>query len=288
MPPESLGACGLGLRQQFLDSLMGQWHTANIDFLEVAPENWIGVYGRGAELLDAYTKKCPVICHGLTLSIGGIPPINKAFLRQLKTFFNQHQTVLYSEHLSYCNDEYGQLYDLMPIPFTEEAVYYVANRVREVQDYLERPVALENVSYYACPKGDLSESEFINAVLEEANCLLLLDVNNVYVNSINHHYDANNFLAKMPAERIAYIHMAGHLQKEQDLIIDTHGDRIADPVWKLLNQVYSMHGVIPTLIERDNDVPSLDDMLKEVALLKEHQKKTISKKSSRGVPAYAT
>lgn len=269
-PPASLGVCGLGLRREFFQELLDQ-DVPPVDFLEIAPENWIGMGGRRGKLLKAYSERYPMVCHGLSLSIGSIAPLNPVFLKQLKDFFTEHKIQYYSEHLSYCSDEKGYLYDLMPIPFTCDAVHYLSNRIIQVQETLERKIILENISYYAIPKGELTEAEFINAVLAESNCELLLDVNNVYVNSVNHGYCPYEFIRQMPADKIVYLHMAGHWKKEPDLIIDTHGDTIVKPVWDLLSYVYKNFGIIPTLLERDNDVPSLGELIKEITHLKSLQ-----------------
>jgi hypothetical protein len=178
--------------------------------------------------------------------------------------------VCFSEHLSYCSD-HGQLYDLMPIPFTEEAVNYVAQRIRQAQDILERRIAIENVSYYAAPFQALSEIDFINAVLEQADCDLLLDVNNVYVNSVNHQYDPYAFIASLPAGRIAYMHIAGHYQESESLIVDTHGADVIDRVWDLLDFTYQTHGRQPTLLERDFNLPPLAELLNEVRMIRDYQ-----------------
>jgi len=183
---------GLGLRRAFIRSL-SEYATNQVNFWEIAPENWIGVGGYFGKKLRALTEQHPFICHGLSLSIGGPTPIDQAFLQKLKKFLHQHNIRYYSEHLSYCSDD-GHLYDLMPIPFTEQAVSYVANRIKQVQDHLERRIAIENVSYYAAPGQEMEEIDFLNAVLQQADCDLLLDVNNIYVNSINHGYDAKAFL----------------------------------------------------------------------------------------------
>lgn len=267
---KAFGTCGLGLRREFLHELITV-DPKPIDFLEVAPENWLDIGGKRAKLFNAYAEAYPIICHGLSLSLGAIAPINTEFVKRLKKFFTEYNTLLYSEHLSYCSDEQGQLYDLIPMPFTEEAVHYVANRVKQVQDILQQRIALENISYYACLDTQLSESEFINAVITEADCLLLLDINNIYVNSVNHGYDANQFLASMPGDRVAYCHIAGHWQKTADLIIDTHGDTVIEPVWQLLDRAYQYFGLLPTLLERDHDVPPLDEILREVERIKSAQ-----------------
>ena len=234
-----------------------------IDFYEIAPENWIGVGGSQGKAFREFTERYPFVCHGLSLSIGSPAPLDEAFLHRLKLFLHEHQVRIYSEHLSYCSDE-GHLYDLMPIPFTEEAVHYVAERIRRVQDILEQPIAMENVSYYAAPGKEMEEIDFVRAVLEEADCKLLLDVNNIYVNSINHTYDPIAFLRALPAERISYIHVAGHYKEADDLIVDTHGADVIDPVWQLLEKTYAEFGVIPTLLERDFNIPPLAELLTEV------------------------
>ncbi len=250
------------MRRVLLDPLADQ-PTEQVDFWEVAPENWIGLGGTYGKQFRALTEKHPFICHGLSLSIGSPMPLDEAFLHRLKRFMKEHDIRYYSEHLSYCSD-HGHLYDLLPIPFTEEAVHYVAGRIRRVQDLLEQRIAMENVSYYAAPGKEMEEIDFLNAVLEEADCDLLLDVNNIYVNSVNHGYDAEDFLDRIPAERIAYIHVAGHYNEDEDLIIDTHGADVIDPVWKLLERTYEKYGVIPTLLERDFNLPPLTELLTEV------------------------
>ncbi|TVQ87510.1 MAG: DUF692 domain-containing protein [Chromatiaceae bacterium] len=238
-----------------------------VDFWEIAPENWIGVGGRLGRQLRALTERRPCVAHGLSLSIGAPTPLDRDFIRRLKQFLDQHQILAYSEHLSYCSD-HGHLYDLLPIPFTEAAVEHVAARIRQVQDLLERRIALENVSYYAAPAGGgtpLSEQAFLLAVLAEADCDLLLDLNNLFVNSINHRYDPRAFLAALPAERIRYGHVAGHYVEAPDLRVDTHGSAVSDPVWDLLDLAYRHFGPFPTLLERDFNLPPLPQLLGEVA-----------------------
>jgi uncharacterized protein (UPF0276 family) len=266
---------GLGLRRALLGPLRSRDPGSvdfPVDFMEIAPENWIGVGGSRGRQLREYTDRIPFVCHGLSLSIGGPSPLDETFLRRLRQFLDRHQIRCYSEHLSYCTDD-GHLYDLMPIPFTSEAVRYVAQRVRRVQDILERRIALENVSYYAAPGAELSELEFVSAVLEEADCDLLLDVNNIYVNSVNHRYDALQFLRSLPGERIAYGHIAGHHKEAADLIVDTHGAGVIAGVWDLLDQAYEAFGVFPTLLERDFNLPPVDELLREVEVIRNVQQK---------------
>ncbi|UJP03287.1 MAG: DUF692 domain-containing protein [Nitrosomonas sp.] len=262
---------GLGLRRAMLSSLADQ--TAQpADFWEVAPENWINVGGRYGKTFRELTEKFPFICHGLSLSIGGPAPLDEAFLQRLKRFLREYRIRYYSEHLSYCSDD-GHLYDLLPVPFTEEAVRYVTDRIQRVQDILEQRIAIENVSYYAAPGKAMEEIDFLTAVLQEADCDLLLDVNNIYVNSVNHRYDAEIFLQQLPAARIRYIHVAGHYREAEDLIVDTHGADVIDPVWQLLDKTYQHFGVIPTLLERDFNLPPLADLLQEVAVIRALQSK---------------
>jgi uncharacterized protein len=186
----------------------------------------------------------------------------------VRRFLDQHKVALYSEHLSYCSDD-GQLYDLLPLPFTDEAVHHVAARIRRVQDLLGRRIAVENISYYAAPYQALQEIDFVNAVLAEADCDLLLDVNNVYVNSINHGYDPRAYIAAMPTARIASYHIAGHYDEAEDLKVDTHGAAVKDSVWDLLREAYRVHGVRPTLLERDFNFPPLDVLLAEVQRIRD-------------------
>lgn len=264
----ALHGAGLGLRRALLGPL--QEHLADaepgrreIDFFEIAPENWIGVGGKLGRSLRALTERHPFVCHGLSLSLGGPEPLDDTLLARIRRLLDTHGIALYSEHLSYCSDD-GHLYDLMPIPFTEEAVRHVSARIRQTQDVLGQRIAVENVSYYAAPSPAMSEIEFIDAVLREADCDLLLDVNNIHVNSVNHGYDAAAFLDALPGGRIAYIHVAGHYVEAPDLLVDTHGAAIIDPVWQLLARAYRNFGVRPTLVERDFNFPPLAELLGEL------------------------
>ena len=216
------------------------------------------------------TERVPFVTHGLSLSVGGPAPLDEQLLRDIKAFMDAHDIRAYTEHLSYCGDD-GHLYDLMPIPFTEEAVHYVAGRIRRAQEIIERPMAVENVSYYAAPGKEMEEINFLKAVLDEADCGLLLDVNNIYVNSVNHGYDACEFLLALPAERVVYCHVAGHYDEAEDLRVDTHGADVIDPVWALLATAYEKFGAMPTLLERDFNIPPLPVLLNEVATIRELQ-----------------
>jgi uncharacterized protein (UPF0276 family) len=246
----------------------------SVDFMEVAPENWIGVGGRFGRQFRALAERYPLILHGLSLDIGGPDPIDTELVSGVRELMERVGAMLYSEHLSYCAAQ-GHLYDSLPIPFTEEAVHHVAERVRQVQDIIGAPIALENASYYAQAHTELSESEFICSVLAESGCDLLLDVNNIYVNSINHRYDPLDFLDALPLERVRYIHIAGHFDEAEDLKVDTHGADVIDPVWALLAQVYARLGPLPTLLERDFNFPPLAQLLLEVDRIRELQQQAI-------------
>ena len=278
-PQYPVQGAGLGLRRPMLDKLMAEPPDA-IDFMEVAPENWIHVGGKLGKKLRFFTERYPFVIHGLSLSIGAPSPLNEQLVRDVKDFMAEHDIRLYSEHLSSCGDD-GQLYDLMPIPFTEEAVSWVAGRVRRVQDILEQRIALENVSFYAPLDTTLSEREFLLAVLEEADCDLMLDINNV-VNSINHRYDASEFLRAMPAERIRYFHLAGHYVEDEDLRIDTHGSPVDEQAWSLLEEAYALYGPVPTLLERDFNIPPIEELLVEIGRIRELQSASGTKQVAHG------
>ena len=268
-PPNfSAQGAGLGLRRDFAEEVLRT--PPNVDFYEVAPENWMRFGGRLGKQFRALTERFPFVCHGLSLSLGGPAPLDEDFLLELKAFLGEHQIRLYSEHLSFCGDD-GLLYDLMPIPFTGEAVDYVASRIRRVQNILEQRIAIENISYYAAPGKEMEEIDFLNAVLQEADCGLLIDINNIHVNSVNHGYDAEDFLCAIPGERIVYAHIAGHYVQAADFLVDTHGATIIDPVWKLLDSAYERFGVLPTLLERDFNIPPLTELMREVETIRSIQ-----------------
>ena len=263
-----LAGVGLGLRREFINTFLSA--ETHPDFIEIAPENWMGFGGRHAKLLAQCVEKAPLLCHGLSLSIGGPHPLNIEFIKQVKTFLQQYQVPIYSEHLSYTHDG-GYLYDLLPIPMTEAAVKYVAERILRVQDILGQRLVIENVSTYLMPNAEMTEAEFVREVIEQADCELLLDVNNVYVNSMNHGSDGYAFIQAMPKERIRYLHIAGHEQISENLLIDTHGAEICDPVWELLQYTYQICGVKPTLLERDFNIPSWQQLEYELATIRKIQ-----------------
>ncbi|WP_299073982.1 DUF692 domain-containing protein [uncultured Paraglaciecola sp.] len=279
MNKKHLSGVGLGLRREMLNELLPDI-PRSVDFWEVAPENWLPLGGKYQKNLNQFTSTSHFVSHGLSLSIGSPDPLDVNFVKSIKTFLDKHQMLYYSEHLSYCSGQ-GHLYDLLPIPFTSEAVKHVVERVKQVQDIIERPLLLENVSYYAAPGQEMTEQEFTLAVLQESGCLMLLDVNNIYVNSINHQYDPEAFLAAMPTGKIVYGHIAGHFDEADDLKIDTHGADVIEPVWQLLKKAYEIHGVFPTLLERDFNIPPIHELLVEVEKIRQIQQQVCNQQPTK-------
>ncbi|GAC15009.1 HvfB family MNIO-type RiPP peptide maturase [Aliiglaciecola lipolytica] len=275
MSKRHLHGVGLGLRREMLDELLPTL-PPQVDFWEVAPENWIPLGGRYQQQLTEISSRTNLVNHGLSLSIGSTDPLDFELLKDIKAFLDEHNVLIYSEHLSYCSNN-GHLYDLLPISFTSEAVEHVVKRIQLVQDYLQRPLVLENVSTYAWPDKQMTELEFTLNVLEKSGCQMLLDVNNVYVNSINHAYDPIEFIKALPTEKIMYGHIAGHYDEADDLKIDTHGADVIQPVWDLLEKAYEYHGVFPTLLERDFNIPPINELLKEIEKIRNLQEKYRSK-----------
>ena len=255
---------GLGFRRELLAELKAAV-PANIDFFEIAPENWAGMGGRSARDLRHFTERHPFVCHGLSLSLGGPAPLDTALLQRIRAFMAEHGIGLYTEHLSWCADDH-HLYELLPIPLTGDAVRWTAARIRQAQDILGCRIGIENASTYLSPPGaEMSEAAFISAVVAEADCLLHLDVNNIYVNSANFGFDPFAFLHALPLERTCYIHVAGHYVEADGLLVDTHGAAVIDPVWALLTAAYERIGCpVPTCLERDFNIPDLAALSAEV------------------------
>ncbi len=261
-------ACGagLGFRRELIETLKAGIPDT-VTFFELAPENWAGMGGKSAKDLRQFTERYPFICHGLSLSLGGIAPLDQALLRRIKAFMDEHGMTLYTEHLSWCADD-SHLYELLPIPLSEKAVKWTVDRIKQAQDILGRRIGIENASYYVAPPGaEMSEAEFISAIIREADCLLHLDVNNIYVNSQNFSFDPFAFMTALPLERTCYIHVAGHFVEPDGLLIDTHGAEVIDPVWSLLETAYRHTGNVPTCLERDFNFPDLGQLTAEVEII---------------------
>lgn len=259
---------GIGYRKDFSKSFL-ESEVLNPDFIEVAPENWIGIGGYWKQQLHKALEKYPLYCHGLSLSVGSPEGVDLDFVKAVKRFLDDTQAVLYSEHLTFSKVDNAHLYDLLPIPFTRAAIQRVVENIEQVQEILQRPLILENGSYYTVLKSEMDEPTFINEIVSRSGCSLLLDVNNVYVNSFNHGYDAKAFINQMPLDKVEYIHMAGHHQVNERLIIDTHGAPIIDPVYDLFAYTTTALGRdVPVLLERDFNIPDLEELQSELNELK--------------------
>jgi uncharacterized protein (UPF0276 family) len=260
------GKVGLGFRRELADELLehGGFKPA---FLEFSPENWMNIGGYWKTVLKKAVAKYPVVCHGLSLSIGSPDPLDVGFVKRLKSFLDENEVLLYSEHLSYSKAQNAHLYDLLPIPFREDAIVHIVERIGKAQDLLGRKIALENVSYYTPVAAEMDEATFISEIVSRADCNLLLDVNNVYVNAFNHNYMPEAFIKKLPLDRVSYIHMAGHEKVAEDLIIDTHGQPIIDPVFNLFEFTLQHVKPVPVLLERDFNIPEIAELEAEVGAL---------------------
>jgi uncharacterized protein (UPF0276 family) len=266
------GFAGLGFRREMLSDLRKSALPLDVDFFEIAPENWLAIGGRFAKDLREFTERYPFTCHGLSLSVGGYTELDTVLLKNIKRFMQTHQISMYTEHLSWCADD-GQLYDLLPIPCTEGAVKWVANRIKQAQDILGMQIGIENASYYvAPPNAEMTEAEFVSAIVEESGCYFHLDVNNVYVNSQNFNFNPVEYLKSLPLEKVGYLHVAGHYVEDDGLIIDTHGAKVIDPVWHLLKQTYAMNRFdafnTPTCLERDFNIPPISELLMEISKIR--------------------
>lgn len=268
---------GLGFRRELIEALKVEV-PSKVEFFELAPENWAGMGGKSAKDLRQFTERYPFVCHGLSLSLGGIAPLDETLLHRIKSFMTEHGMTLYTEHLSWCADD-SHLYDLLPIPLSEKAVKWTVDRIKRAQDILGRRIGIENASYYVAPPGaEMSEAEFISTIVSEADCLLHLDVNNIYVNSRNFGFDPLAFMAALPLDRTCYIHVAGHFVEPDGLLIDTHGAEVIDPVWSLLETAYQQVGKVPTCLERDFNIPDLAALTAEVSVISKLQSAIVPNK----------
>ena len=298
-----LQGAGLGYRRDLADDFLNLSSNNAIQFMEVAPENWVKMGGAARYRFDQAAEKYPLAVHGLSLSLGGQAPLDRELLKNTKALMTQYNSTFFSEHLSYCECE-GHLYDLLPMPFTEEAVKHVAQRIRYVQDFLGLQISLENTSYYLhSPTSTMNEVEFLNAIAQEADCGIHLDVNNIYVNGVNHGLlDPYVFLDQVDVKRVNYIHIAGHDEEHSaaqvvedlegesfnkikgayrhlpELLIDTHGEAVKGTVWDLLEYAYQRLPVIPpTLLERDFNFPPFAELYSEVEHIAQLQQKYAQK-----------
>jgi uncharacterized protein len=259
--PDYLGF-GLGLRIPHYEEILAT--RPNVDWFEVLSENYLVPGGKPLYYLDRIRAHYPVVMHGVSLSIGSTDPLNAKYLKRLKVLAERIQPKWISDHLCWTGVGGLNLHDLMPLPYTEEAVKHVASRVKHVQDFLERKILLENVSSYVTYKqSQLSEWEFLARIAEQADCLILLDINNIFVSSFNHGFDPLDYLKGIPIDRVQQFHLAGH-QNCGNYIIDTHDHPIIDPVWALYEQALIRFGAVSTMIERDDNIPSLNELVAEL------------------------
>ncbi|MGM0518933.1 MAG: DUF692 domain-containing protein [Campylobacterota bacterium] len=253
--------CGLGLRSDFLLDLKN--HEFRPDFWEITPENWMNMPKIFKEDFEQAVSQRPTIAHGLSLSIGSVDKLNKKFVKQMKEFLDRYNIEYYSEHLSFSSLDNKQSYELLPVPMTKKMVEVISDRIKEVEDITQRNLILENATYYLVPYSEMKETDFINEVLEKSGAKMLLDVNNVFVNSINHGFKAREFIDEIDTSKVAYMHMAGHyFDKEFDMRIDSHGMPIESGVYKLLQYTLKQANA-PILLERDNNIPPLDELITE-------------------------
>lgn len=260
-PPTGIG---LGLRADFMAAIAEGAADGVVAFLEVTPENYIQRGGPALARLARIAERHRFLAHGVSMSLGGVDPYDPVFFAELRRFLDRHPGPWYSDHLCFCHHG-AELHDLLPLPFTGEGVRRVAARLREAEDRLERPMLIENVSYYLeLGQGEMDEPEFIAAILEESDCGLLLDVNNVYVNAQNHGFDPYAWLAKIPLERVRQLHVAGHEPWDDATLIDTHGASVKDEVFAMMAWVIERTGPLPVLLERDANIPPLAELLAEV------------------------
>ncbi len=258
---------GLGLRTDHYNSILDT--KPDIDWLEVISENYMVPGGKPLHFLDRIRAEYPVVMHGVSLSIGSTTAFDKDYLRDLRKLADRVQPAWISDHLCWTGVHGQNMHDLLPLPYTEETAKHVAERVGIVQDYLGRRILLENVSSYASyVDSTMSEWEFISLICEKADCLLLLDVNNIYVSSYNHQFDAKVFIDGVPASRVQQIHLAGH-HNHGDYIIDTHDAPVIDPVWDLYRYALTRLGTVSTMIERDDQIPELHELVQELQIARD-------------------
>jgi uncharacterized protein len=254
---------GLGLRPKHYEALLGE-RLGAVDWLEALTENYLGLGGRPMHYLERLREHYPIALHGVSLSIGSSDELNITYLRELRALADRIEARWISDHLSWTGVDGVNLHDLLPLPFTEEALAHVAHRITQAQDILGRRLLIENVSSYVTfPESELREHEFLAELAIRSDCLLLLDVNNLYVSSSNHGFDPIEYLDALPTERVQQIHLAGH-SKQGAHLIDTHDAPVSEPVWKMYQAAIDRFGPVATMIERDDNIPSLDDLLAEL------------------------
>jgi len=274
---KELSGVGIGLRPRFLDQDGIVETQRRIDFLEIIPENWVTRGGKRRAQLEACCERWPTVPHSVSLNIGGLDPLDGELLDALAILCARCEAPFFSDHLVYSSVAGQPLHDLLPLPFTEEVIEHVTRRVKQAEARVGRPLVLENATFYAhMPESTMGEAEFLRGVLEAADCGMLLDVNNVYVNSQNHGFDPYRFIDQMPLARVRQLHLAGHTLIGET-IIDTHIGPIIDPVWQLYRYTLKRAGrLIPTLIEWDQDIPHLHEVIDEADRARAHAESALA------------
>jgi uncharacterized protein (UPF0276 family) len=253
---------GLGLRKQHYETILSE--VPAVDWFEILTENYLVPGGKPLDCLNRIRARYPLVMHGVSLSIGGTDPLDWAYLREVKALARRIEPAWISDHLCWTGVRSVNLHDLLPLSYTEETIHHVASRIAEVQDFLERHILIENVSsYLTYGVSRMSEWEFLSAVAEEGDCLILLDINNVYVSAFNHEFDPYTYLTNIPLERVQQFHLSGH-RDLGDYRIDTHDEPIIDPVWELYEAAVRRFGVVSTMIERDGHIPPLPELMAEL------------------------
>lgn len=269
---------GLGLRTVHYETIINE--KPNIDWFEIITENYLVPGGKPLHYLDKIRADYPMVMHGVSMSIGSCDPIDWDYLKEVKALANRIQPKWISDHLCWTGVHGKNMHDLLPIPYTEEAISHVVDRITQIQDFLGRQILIENVSsYISFQESTMTEWAFISNIVQRADCHLLLDVNNIYVSSVNHEFDPMDYIAAMPSSRIYQIHLAGHSDMG-DYIIDTHDHDVVDPVWDLYQQTLRRHGMVSTMIERDDNIPPLSSLVREL-----NHARTIAESLHSEVPA---
>lgn len=262
MPTKPYLGFGLGLRKEHYQSIIET--QPSIDWFEILSENYMIKGGKPLYYLDKIRQDYPMVMHGVSMSLGSVDPIDKDYLKQLKNLINRIEPKWISDHLCWTGMAHKNMHDLLPLPYTEEAVIHMAEKIMQVQDYLGQQMLIENLSSYITYKADnMTEWEFLSAVCEKADCYLLLDINNIYVSSYNHNFDPIEYLKGVNPERVWQHHLAGHTN-DGNLILDTHDQDVIEPVWQLYQQAAQLFGPVSTMIERDGNIPPLEDVMTEL------------------------
>lgn len=259
---------GIGLRGEHINVLMQQPKLQDIDFLELAPDNWMNIGGIKKDYLADISKKYPLIAHGLSLSIGDVCPLNQTYINDIRRFLDEYHIDIYSDHLCFSRDQQGYFYDLLPVPYFADILPYLTERIVRVQNILGRQLVLENVSSYYRYTNEMPEVEFWCELLHRSGCGMLLDINNVYVNAFNHGFDALDYIRNIPTVSVTYYHIAGHLEYNA-FRLDTHGMPVLDEVLELAKKTFHIHGARPLLLERDNNIPPLDTLITELTEIRQ-------------------